>query len=124
MVDREAPPDDATTQATLAVFGIAALFGAGNARAAPHAEQEPSDCISDAKAKKFAATDGQIPLGKSTKISWDVRTPGSCGGLRLYIGPVKLGSKKGSKTITPVANTGYSLIAKHRNATKTLHART
>lgn len=110
------------------VVAFVALFvgvvGTATAASAPSAarndDDEPSKCISETEATKFRAADREVKLGKSTNLTWEVRTPGGCGGLRLYIGPTRLSSRSGTKTYRPVANTGYSLIARERAAQKTL----
>jgi hypothetical protein len=75
--------------------------------------------VGDVKASRFAAKDTKLRLGQSTTLSWSVEIPSRCRRVRIYVA-LRQGKAKDSRRIVPIANTGYSLVAKAGRADRTL----
>lgn len=108
--------------AGLVVGGIS-LAGVSAAHAAPPPPPDPNlDCLADTTAT-FSASPSTVVLGQSTTLSWSVKVPTGCTGVKLSILNQAVG-KTGTMVVTPMTITHYELIATYLGTRRTLGSRT
>jgi Right handed beta helix region len=94
----------------LAVGGLSA---SGGTLVPTDPDVPDTPCLADLEVQSFTATPSTVPLRKSTTLRWNVQIPRDCALLTLQLNgkPVL---KQGSLTVTPIANTMYTLSVRWR----------
>src|SRR5262245_32963441 len=76
------------------------------------------DCLGNLQGSISTAPQ-TVNLGQSATLSWNVKVPSGCTGVKLYVDNVAV-SPIGSRIIQPIANTGYQLNALFLGGRRTL----